>query len=322
MTQAHRAARSGVSLETLLLRYTVGYALLEDFVIEEAENSDIVSQPGALRHLLRLHASVLERLQSVIAEEYRRELEREERSPKQLRAEFVQRLLAGEPVNVVELDYDFDAWHLGVIATGTKAAQAVRSLQARLHCQLLSMSRGQETEWAWLGGQRRLEATGIECLMKAQGLSGVSLSVGEPGAGIEGWRMTHRQAQGALLVALRRPQRFTRFADVALLAPWLEDPAQALSLIEIYLSPLDSLRDDGDAIRQTLRAYFAAGYNVNAAAAALRVDRSTVRRRVRTIEEALGCPLDVRRAEIEVALRLEELRAHHSAERTPSEHWG
>ena len=307
IAQARRSARSGVGLDTVLLRYTAGYALLEDFIIQEAENGDFVSEPGALRHVLRAHASVLERLTATIAEEYGREHKRTERLPEQRRAELVQRLLAGESVDIDELGYDFSAWHLGVIATGTGATKAVRSIQARLDCRLLSVSHGEETVWAWLGGPRRLATAGIERLLMANGLAGVSLTVGEPGEGIEGWRMTHRQAQEALLVALRRPERLVRFADVALLAPWLGDPARARSLVETYLSPLDRLRDGGHALRQTLHAYFAAGHNVNATAAALEVDRSTVRRRIRTVEEALGCPLDRRQAELEVAMRLEEL---------------
>jgi hypothetical protein len=43
-----------------------------------------------------------------------------------------------------------------------------------------------------------------------------------------------------------------------------------------------------------------------------------VRRWRGEIERRLGCRLDERRAEIEVALRLRELCAHGSAERSPA----
>ena len=54
--------------------------------------------------------------------------------------------------------------------------------------------------------------------------AGVSSAIGEPGKGLDGWRLTHRQAQAAMRIALRRPQRLTRYADVALLAvaDWYE----------------------------------------------------------------------------------------------------
>lgn len=37
IAQARRAARGGVGLDTVLLRYMAGYTLLEDFVMDEAE---------------------------------------------------------------------------------------------------------------------------------------------------------------------------------------------------------------------------------------------------------------------------------------------
>jgi DNA-binding PucR family transcriptional regulator len=106
-----------------------------------------------------------------------------------------------------------------------------------------------------------------------------------------------------------KPRKLTRYADVALLTPWLADKGGARLLIDMYLSPLDRQRDGGEVLRGTLRAYFAAAHNVKASAATLGVDRSTVRRRVRTIEEGLGCSLQARQAELEVAMRLEELLA-------------
>ena len=109
-----------------------------------------------------------------------------------------------------------------------------------------------------------------------------------------------------MLVATRRPRSLTRYADVSLLAAVLRDRELASSLVEVHLSPLDGQKDS-EASRQTLRAYFAAGCNAATAAAALRVDRHTVERRLHTIETRLGCLLQSCRAELEVALRLEEL---------------
>jgi DNA-binding PucR family transcriptional regulator len=60
-------------------------------------------------------------------------------------------------------------------------------------------------------------------------------------------------------------------------------------------------------LRKTLRAYFAAGFNAATAAAALEIDRHTVQRRLRKVEESLGRLLDSCHAELAVALRLEEL---------------
>jgi DNA-binding PucR family transcriptional regulator len=72
-------------------------------------------------------------------------------------------------------------------------------------------------------------------------------------------------------------------------------------LVELYLGPLASRRD-GDPLRETLRAYYAADCN----AASLGVDRQTVRRRLRKVEKLLGRKLDRCRVEMEMALRMEE----------------
>ena len=82
----------------------------------------------------------------------------------------------------------------------------------------------------------------------------------------EGWRLTHREAQAALLVAQHSPQPLTRYLDVALEAAALQDDALADSLIERYLLPLDDMRIGGQAARRTLRALFDTEYNVSSAA--------------------------------------------------------
>jgi PucR C-terminal helix-turn-helix domain/GGDEF-like domain len=306
VAQARRAARNSVSLERVLLRNNAGHALLGDFVMQEAEHSDLSSQRIALRHVLRTLGALLDHFTASIASEYQHEVERIAHSPELRRTQRVQRLLAGAPIDAGELGYEFDAEHLGMIAMGARAAESVRALAAGLGRQLLSVSRSEETVWAWFGGQQSPAITEIERLLSAREPAGVSLAIGGPGRGIDGWRLTHRQAQAAMLVALRRPQRLTAYADVALLAAVMRDLELARSLVAIHLSPLDSQRD-GALSRETLRAYFAAGSNAATAAAALRVDRHTVERRLRTIETRLGRLLHTCHAELEVALRLEEL---------------
>ncbi len=307
VAQARRAARNGVSLERVLLRYNAGHTLLGDFVMEAAESSEFADDTVALRHVLRTQGALLDHFTASIAHEYQQELVRTARSPELRRAEQVQRLLAGAPVDTTQLGYELDAEHLALIASGNGAAEALRSLAAKLDRALLSVSRSEQTVWAWFGGQRRLAIEDIERHLPDESQDDVSLAIGEPARALEGWRLTHRQAQAAMLVALRRPQRLTRYADVALLAAMLRDRELARSLREIHLSPLDGQKSGGKVSRETLRAYFAAGCNAATAAAALGVDRHTVQRRLQTIETQLGRPLYSCHAELEVALRLEEL---------------
>jgi DNA-binding PucR family transcriptional regulator len=134
-----------------------------------------------------------------------------------------------------------------------------------------------------------------------------ALALGEPGEGPGGWRLSHRQARAALPIAARSPERFVRYADVALAASILQDDLLATSLRQIYFAPLEGERDGGEVARETLRAYFAAGRNVSSAAVALGVNRNTVASRLRAIEARTGQPLTSRAAEFEAALRLDDL---------------
>lgn len=307
VVQARLAARSGVSLNTLVLRYIAGHRLLGEFVNDEADRAGYSSHGHALHQLRRAQESLLERLTAALTGEYQKEHERMARSPEQCRRELVQRLLTGDPVDFSGLNYEFDVWHLGVIAVGTGAEKVLRALANGLDRRLLVVSGGERTVWAWLGGRLKPAIEDIERRLSTGGVAGGAIAVGEPQRGIDGWRLTHREAQVALPVALNRPQTVTRCADVPLEAALLRHELLASLLVKNYLSPLSSQKDGGAVLRDTLRAYFAKECNAAKAGIALGVDRHTVGRRLHTIEEALGRLIPTCRAELEIALRLEEL---------------
>lgn len=302
--QARRAARNGVKLDAILRRYAAGDRLVGEFVVDEA-----AKLPNeAMRHLMRAQGPHVDRMMASVATEYMDELERIRRSPAQRIAERVQRLLASDsPVDAAGLDYELDAWHLGLVVTGSRPDVAARTLAAGLNRQSLVVAQGNDGAWAWLGGRERLAVIEVERYQAAGVLGDATLAVGEPRRGIEGWRLTHYEARAAQQVMLRRPQPLVQASDVVLLAAVLRDEMLAKSLQSTYLAPLDDHGDSGLGLRETLRAYFDAGFNAATAAAALEVDRHTVQRRLRKVEEALGRLLHSCHAELEVALVLEEL---------------
>jgi hypothetical protein len=307
LAQARRAARVGVSVDTVLRRYVIGSNVLGDFLMREADGQDFADRGETLREMLSVQAAVLDRLLSAITEEHMQELERLGRSPDQRRAERVRRLLAGGHCDGDELGYRLESWHIAAIAAGADAAGALKGLAGRLGVSLLCVPCGEQTVWGWLGGARPPAARELDRALEEIDAGKVSLAFGEPGRGLEGWRISHLQAQAALRVALRSPRPVTHYADVALLASVLHDDALAGSLVDIYLSPLGARDNGGAVLRETLRAYFAAERNASSAACALGVTRHTVQNRLRTIEERLGQAIRTRQAELEVALRLEEL---------------
>lgn len=138
LEQARRAARMGVSLDTVLRRYVVGHTLLGEFVMAEAERGGrdaLPSRRGAVRVALRAQALMLDRLLVAITRAYELEREQAGRSPEQRRAARVRGLLEEELLAAGELDrdagddpgrdldYALDGWHVGVIAVGARAGR-------------------------------------------------------------------------------------------------------------------------------------------------------------------------------------------------------
>jgi len=296
----------------VLRRYFAGHSLVGDFLVEEAGRGGLL-RGAALQRMLRTQAALFDRLLEAVSEEHARERRERPGTSEQQRAERIERLIAGQLVDTGRLEYDFDGSHLGALAAGPGAKDALRTLATALDCRLLAVSRDDETVWAWLGSRRELDLTELERLHSSSWPARVPLAVGDPGEGLGGWRLTHRQAKAALPIALRSPGKVVRYPSVALLASMLQDDLLVTSLHEIYLGPLKQERGEGELARETLRAYFAAGRNIASAAAMLGVSRQAVNNRLRTIENTLGRPLASCAAELEAALRLEELKAPPSA---------
>jgi hypothetical protein len=66
LEQARRAARIGVSLDTVLRRYVVGHTLLEELVLGEVERGE----RGSMRRALRAQAAALDRLLTAVSDAY------------------------------------------------------------------------------------------------------------------------------------------------------------------------------------------------------------------------------------------------------------
>lgn len=305
--QARRAARLGVGLDIVLRRYSAGSRLVEEFAVKEAMGLS----GEALPQLLSSWNLGTDRLMEAVAEAYRDELALVKRSDPQKQAERIMHLLGADgPAGATVIDYDFDAWHVGMILVGPGTDVAVRVLAERLGFRLLEIEREEETVWAWLSGIRQPRVADVERILSDRMPTQASAAIGEPRHGLEGWRLTHREAQVALQVLLQRPKRLVRGRDVVLLAGMLRDETLVRALLDTYLAPLEEDVHAGPVLLETLRAYFAAAGNAAAAAVELGVTRHTVQRRIRTVEQKLGRLLYTCQAELEVALQIDELNQY------------
>lgn len=224
------------------------------------------------------------------------------------RAERVEKLLFGESLDTSRLSYEFEAQHVGLVAVGGDARAVVGERAGATGLPELLVEAPGGVIWGWLARPDGFEGSELDRLSAPERNADLHLAIGEPGSGIAGWRLTHHQARAALPIAIRGAGNAVRYADVATLASVIRDELLTTSLHRLYLEPLEAERD-GEELRRTLRAYFAADRNVSEAGAEIGVTRQAVARRLRATEERLGRPIAVCGADLEIALRLEALGA-------------
>jgi hypothetical protein len=308
--QARLAAQAEVDLELPVRRCLAGHAVFCDFLVEEARQQ---VEARELARLLRTQAMLLDALVAEVSREYRHVAmlvsERRLDTPEKRKLDLVRRLLDGERLDASALGYELEGAHIGVLASGRGAADALQVLASFLRSRLLLVLPEREVAWAWL---RTTEMSGPEEIgrvLASRPIKDVAIALGESAEGPTGWRLTHRQASAALPIAVGSSKPVVRYADVMFLVSILHDDLLRASLRHLYLEPLEKERDGGEAARATLRAYFASGQNASAAAAALSVSRRTISNRLHAIEERLGRSIKDGDLEIGAALRLEEAQS-------------
>jgi hypothetical protein len=309
--QARRAAYSGVSLGMVLRRYVAAHSRFGEYVREEAARQGL--SRDELHYLRRRQEALLERLTAAIEHEYNKDHE----SPAVRRAGIVRRTLRSQEVSsaeLAELEYEIvAAWHIGMIAVGSQASQAVETIRRGLRCELLAVPSGDEALWAWFGTRGRVPAKALSAHLP--GHFRVRSAIGEPRHGRDGLLRTHAEALAAWPVAMKRGEPAVYAADVTLDAALLANDVLAKLHHETFLAPLESLRVGGHTARETLRAYFSCAGSIASAGAKLEVTPRTVENRLQAIARTLDRPLYTCLAELEVALQLEELAATRRSER-------
>jgi hypothetical protein len=300
LRQTRLAARHSVGLDTVLRRCVAGWTYLESLILDQLAGDD-------LHPLLRSRGVALELLLSQVSAEYERERTARSRSRDVRQFERVVRLLRGEPAESSYLAYDLDLNHVGVVGRGLDVGEAIAALSKDLDSRLLLVRPDEETVWAWLGRRGSLHGDQVQRALGRHAPPGRCLAIGEPAAGLGGWRQTHLQAKASLPVALKSATRQARYADVCLIALAIQDDLLRSSLYSLYLHPLLADSRAEMTYVDTLRAYFAADRNGASAASSLGVSRQTVVKRLRAVEERLGCSLSSCASAVELAVGMIDL---------------
>jgi hypothetical protein len=135
----------------------------------------------------------------------------------------------------------------------------------------------------------------------------VRIAFGEAATGIEGFRLSHMQAQsaGAVIAASRKREKtmIVRYRDVAALSFLVDRPAESRGWVGAVLGDLAGPGEERERLRETLRVFLEEGENAVAAGQRLFVHRNTVKYRVDRACALLPSPIGRHRLEVALALR-------------------
>lgn len=244
------------------------------------------------------------------------------RSAAASQAETIEALLEGRGPDLQQasarLRYELDRHHVAAFAwlDGAESTDPLTALEAAVaqvaaaaHADaVLVQPLGMRAVAAWLGRVERFDDQAFAGLrIDAAAAPGVHLAIGEPGAGLAGFRASHGEAAHARRVATlsaRRPGAVTRFGRVALLAMATADVDQARAFVSRELGELAADDDVARRLAATLRVYLDENASRSRAAKRLNIHDNTVSYRVRQAQELLGRRVDERSLELRVALAL------------------
>ena len=142
---------------------------------------------------------------------------------------------------------------------------------------------------------------------------GVRVALGEPGAGLPGFRRSRIEAGHARRVATlaaRPPGTITRYGRVALSAMATVDPEQAQVFVERQLGELAADEDVARRLAATLATYLDENASRSRTARRLGIHENTVSYRVRQVEELLGRSVHEQALDLRVALAIAGVVVH------------
>ena len=299
-------ARRGMPVELLMRGYIVGQQVALDMIVDTVAETDMPADlrqeatAKATRAVLGYSQAVL--LQSVLAHDDERD--RQNTSPQLRRLHLVEGALAGHDGGLA-LGYDLRMNHLAVLARGDDPVATVEALRAHTRRRMLVVQPDAEHAWAWIGGFDEFARNELKALAQHAADLGGPVAFGTARPGLAGFKTTFDQARLAHGLGVRADQTVTLYANVALEALAVADEPQARMFVLDELGPLLVGDIKSASLLGTLRAYFAAAGNAASCAAALDIHVQTVAYRLRRVEDRLGHPIQARRAELELALRLE-----------------
>ena len=320
---ARRLAQRGVPIIALIRAYRVGHGRFLSRCIDElgARSQDASLTAAVTSRMADVSFRYIDRVSEEVVSAYQHERDNWLLTQTAVRAARVRVLLGGQPIDIdateSALGYRLRQRHIGLIAwvtdtprgsEGLTRLDQLASAAARVlgsPGRPLFVPRDETLAWIWLAASGDMVVSG-EALAKAfdNGDSSVRIVAGEPGYGLDGFRLTHQQAVRTqdLALAAKPGSRLTTFANVGAVALICADMSAARSWVWGMLADL-ALDDEPHArLRETLQVFLSSG-SYTTTAERLVLHKNSVQYRIRKAEDALGGPISDRGADLELALR-------------------
>jgi DNA-binding PucR family transcriptional regulator len=308
--------RRGIPLAAELRGYRLGHGWLWDRWMRALQER--IGDPDELIAAQDVSSALIfayvDRVSGVLVEEYGTERERMMRGATQLRAETVRAILSGEPIDEEtlhgRLGYDIRRRHVAMRVTSTTSEvrgleRAAREAAAAVAAgEPLIVPSGAASMDVWAGSYEAVDTTRLE---RYEPPEGIRVAFGRPAAGLEGFRRSHHEAiQAARVASLARDRgrQVVGYAQVELVSLLASDLPRARAFVATQLGPLAAADEPSQRLRETLRAFLAAGGRSMRAAKELYVHQNTVTYRVKRAEELLDRRVTEHPIELTCALLL------------------
>ncbi|MFE3778817.1 hypothetical protein ACFXPA_11710, partial [Amycolatopsis sp. NPDC059090] len=226
LREVRMAARAGVSLQLLLRGSRVAQSATWDFLLEEAHR--LIERDAerivVLRRASAQHFAWNQIVSDAIVEAFEQESSanvlqsRERRKLSTLNA-----VLAGLPVDTAELDYTFDGLHLAARVAGAPSEAVAAAAATKTGTRALVATYPGGDGVFWLPWSARYGAP-AERLGKLDWPAGARIAFGAVGAGVEGFRLSYRQAGDARTVAETLDRSVVWYDEIMLEALAVHDP--------------------------------------------------------------------------------------------------
>jgi hypothetical protein len=315
LEHARAMAARGHSVDVMLRFYRLGH----EYFTEKLSDSltDWIADPAvALRtfaELERFGFRYIDRISSLVADEYVAELDRRQNQARAERDDVVRALLAGERVDSARaervLSHRLTGRQVGFVCWAEDRGVDLDGFAKRVGRYLgdghpLVVTDGPLAVWGWASttGDVKSSTMAAEFAGPAEN---VHIAVGSPHPGAAGFRASHLEAirtRRVIELSGRAAPSITAFSDVALVDAISRDLETARAFVAAQLGDLarDGAKERGE--RAALLAVLDAQGSPTAAAHSLGIHKNTVLQRVRRAEGRRGRPATNKVAELHAAL--------------------